>query len=304
MHKIDLHCHALAFPEYTPARKDGHKYLSAEELLTVHDNSNTDFGVLLPIVIPEAHWATMSNEETQYIVHRYPKRFAWFCNVDPRQGNFSSKSDLGFIISQYKELGAKGLGELGTQLYADDPMMQNLFRYCVELDMPVLVHVAPWYGGTYGIVDEAGLPRLERMLKQFPDLKLIGHSATFWCEISSDVPATERGGYPQGRIKKEGRLPLLMREYGNLYCDISAGSGKNALMRDSEYASRFLTEFADRIYYGGDVCTMPATVDAFPYDYLAFLEQLVREGGLSQENYEKIMYKNAAKLLNMEEHFA
>lgn len=293
----------MAFPQYTPKRRDGNKYLSAEQQLQIHERCGVDFGVLLPIIIPEAHWATVSNEETQHVVHQYPDRFTWFCNVDPRQGTFSSKADLGFIISQYKELGAKGLGELGTQLYADDPMMQNLFKSCVELDMPVLVHVAPWYGGTYGIVDDAGLPRIERMLKQFPDLKLIGHSMAFWCEISTDVPADQRNGRPQGMIKKEGRLPFLMREYGNLYCDISAGSGKNALMRDPEYACKFLTEFADCIYYGGDVCTMPATDDAFPYDFLAFLEYLVNTGGISREDYEKIMFKNAAKLLNMEEHF-
>jgi len=121
MKRIDLHCHVLAFPEYSPRRWGGNKYLSVEEQIEIHDKCGVTFGVLHPIVIPEAHWATMSNEETQYIVNRYPDRFTWFCNVDPRQGNYTSKSDLGYIISQYKELGAKGLGELGTPLYADDP---------------------------------------------------------------------------------------------------------------------------------------------------------------------------------------
>ncbi len=93
-------------------------------------------------------------------------RFFWFCNVDPKAGSYSSDSDLEHIIGHYKELGAKGLGELTTQMYADDPMMDNLFGACERLDMPVLIHIAPQIGGTYGIVDEMNLPRIEKMLKK------------------------------------------------------------------------------------------------------------------------------------------
>lgn len=174
-------------------------------------------------------------------------------------------------------------------------MMQNLFRSCAELDMPVLIHIAPQFGGTYGIVDELGLPRIEKMLKKYPDLKIIGHSQAFWSEISADNTVEIRGKCNKGKVK-EGRLPYLMREYGNLYCDISAGSGSNAMMRDPEYAVKFLNEFADRVYYGADVC---ANIQTFQYDFLAFLEGLVTDGGLSQDNYEKIMYKNAEKLLGI-----
>ena len=67
------------------------------------------------------------------------------------------------FIGQYTRLGAKELGEQGTQLYADDPMMQNLFRCCVEYDFPVLIHVAPHFWGIYGIIDDLGLPRIEKM---------------------------------------------------------------------------------------------------------------------------------------------
>lgn len=237
----------------------------------------------------------MSNEETQYVVSKYPDRFSWFCNVDPRQGNYTDKADLTHLIGQYKEKGAKGLGELTASLYADDPMMQNLFRSCAELDMPVLIHIAPQFGGTYGIVDELGLPRIEKMLKKYPDLKIIGHSQAFWSEISADNTVEIRGRCNKGKVT-EGRLPFLMREYGNLYCDISAGSGSNAMMRDPEYAVKFLNEFADRVYYGADVC---ANIQTFQYDFLAFLEGLVNDGGLSRDNYEKIMYKNAEKLLGI-----
>ena len=295
MRKIDIHCHVVAFPEFSTTRLNGENFLSVEEQLAIHDKCGVDFGVILPLISPEARWSCMSNEETQYVVSKHPDRFTWFCNVDPRQGNYTDKADLHHLIGQYKEKGAKGLGELTASLYADDPMMQNLFRACSDLDMPVLIHIAPQHGGTYGIVDELGLPRIEKMLKKYPDLRIIGHSQAFWSEISADNTVEIRGTTPKGKVK-EGRIPQLLREYGNLYCDISAGSGSNAMMRDPEFTAKFLNEFSDRVYYGADVCAARQT---FQYTFLEYLESLVKDNSISQEIYEKIMYKNAEKLLGL-----
>jgi len=165
MKKIDLHTHLTLYPDLVPTRLNGSRFLCTEEQLEVHDKLNVELGVILPLIAPEAQWMTMSNEEAKIISDRHPDRFTWFCNVDPRQGSYRADVDLGHIINHYKELGAKGLGELTTTLYADDPMMDNLFSHCEQLDMPVLIHIAPQIGGCYGIVDELGLPRIEKMLK-------------------------------------------------------------------------------------------------------------------------------------------
>lgn len=297
MKKIDIHTHLTLFPDIVPTRPNGSRFLCMEEQLEIHDKLDVDYAVILPLIAPEAQWMTMSNEEAKTIADKRPDRFTWFCNVDPRQGSYHADVDLGHIISHYKELGAKGLGELTTTLYADDPMMDNLFSHCEQLDMPVLIHIAPQVGGCYGIVDELGLPRIEKMLKKHPDMKLIGHSAAFWGEISSELQQENRNGYPKGKIT-EGRLPKLLRDNGNLYCDLSAGSGSNAMMRDPEYAARFMEEFADRIFYACDVCSVTNT---FQYDFDAFLTKMVSDGMLSQENYEKIVRKNAVKLLGLPE---
>lgn len=297
MKKIDIHCHVVAFPEYSTKRLDGNKYLSASEQIEIHNKLDVDIGVLLPITTQEAHWATISNEAAAYVANKHPDRFVWFCSVDPRQGKHNAKSNLGYIINQYKEMGARGVGELGTQMYIDNPMVGNLFRYCEELNMPVLIHMAPQFGDTYGLVDDGGLPRLEKMLKKHPGLKIIGHSAAFWSEISSDIMQGERNGYPKGKVK-EGRLAYLMREYGNLYCDLSAGSGANAMMRDSEYAAKFITEFSDRILYGTDVCSSKQT---FQYEFDDFLSVLMSEEMLSRSVYEKVIRLNALKLLGIDE---
>ena len=185
MKKIDIHCHVNAFPEYSSKTPNGIRMLTLDEELDVFDELNIEKGVILPLVSPEGQWVILSNNDAQYVVDKHPDRFAWFCNIDPRQGRYGVKEDLLNLIGQYKEKGAKGLGELTIPIYADDPMMQNLFQACSELDMPVLIHIALQQGKGYGILDELGLPRIEKILKKFPDMKLIGHSTCFWSELSA-----------------------------------------------------------------------------------------------------------------------
>ena len=294
--KIDIHAHAIAFPGLTPNHKaTGFPFPDAEEMIRYYDELGIEKGVLLPMVSPEAQWFVISTEETKWICDRYPERFAWFCNVDPRAGDNSPDSDLGYILEHYKKLGAKGLGELTANIYADDPRMDNLFGCCAALDLPVTIHIAPKEGGYYGIVDELGLPRIERMLKKHLDLKLIGHSQVFWSEISADNTEELRGGYPTGKVT-EGRIPKLMREYGNLYCDLSAGSGSNAMMRDPEFAASFFTEFADRICYGCDIC---GPNHPFAAKFSDFLAKLVDDRMITEEVYRKICRENAEKLLGL-----
>ena len=293
--KIDIHAHVTMFKEFSmPSRGTGEPMVSVPELFGFYERLNVEKGVLLPIVSQDGHIRTYSNEEIACVASQYPERFVWFCNVDPRAGNNTPDYDLGYLLEFYKSKGAKGVGELTANIYADDPRMDNLFSYCAALKMPVTIHISPSLGGYYGIVDDLGLPRIERMLKKHPDLIILGHSQPFWAEMGELTPEN-RNTYPTGRVK-EGRLPWLLREYGNLYCDLSAGSGSNALMRDREYAARFIEEFADRLYYGCDVC---AVCNTHPFGFDAFLTDLRNTGEISEENYRKIVRENAVRLLGL-----
>lgn len=297
MKKIDIHAHVMTFPEcYPPRFGDGERFFDAEKQFEIYDKINVERGVLLPLISPESQWCIISNESAKLAADKYPDRFSWFCNVDPRMGDNSSKTNLGYILEYYKKLGAKGLGELTANIYADEPRNDNLFGCCETLGMPVLIHIAPAPACGYGIIDDPGLPRIEKMLKKHPELKLIGHSAAFWYEFSKTADTDNRNGYPSGKITEEGRISKLMREYGNLYCDLSAGSGSNAMMRDREFTAKFFEEFADRIFYGCDCCS---TKDTFQYDFDKFLNEMLADGMLSRENYEKIIRKNAEKLLGI-----
>ena len=293
--KIDIHAHATAFPQYAPRFEyNGCTMPSVETLLDFYERLNIEKGVLLPIVAPEAQLHTISNESCKYIADSNPDSFLWFCNVDPRAYSNSKDSNLGYLLEHYMSLGAKGVGEMTSNLYTDDPKLDNLFGFCQELGLPVTIHIAPEPSGYYGIIDELGLPRLEKMLKKYKRLKIFGHSQCFWSEIGENSDAL-RNTYPSGAVKN-GRLPELMRRYENLYCDFSAGSGANALMRDREHAGRFIEEFSDRLLYGCDIC---ARVNTFPFAFDEFLTSMRMSGEISEENYRKLVRENAIRVLKL-----
>ena len=295
--KIDIHVHATAYPKYSPKVYEGTSKLSAEEIIETYDKLNVEKGVLMALVSPESSSEIITSFDCKSICDKYPDRFLWFMGLDPRMADNSPTADLSKIINYNKALGAKGIGELTAHLYTDDPMMDNLFYHASECDMPVTIHIAPALGDGYGIIDDIGLPRLEKMLKKHKNLKILGHSQCFWSELSSDITEEKRNSYPKGKVN-EGRIAFLMRNYEGLYCDFSAGSGLNALRRDPEYTARFIEEFSDRILLGFD---MVCPLNTHQYEFDKFLLKMIDDGYLTPENYYKFVRGNAIKLLKLKD---
>ena len=294
--KIDIHVHATAYPEISPKVYEGTSKLSGEQIIKIYDELGVEKGVLMALASPEGSSEIVTSFDVKSIADKYPDRFLWFMGLDPRMAGNSPTADLSKVINYNKELGAKGIGELTAHLYIDDPMMDNLFYHASLCDMPVTIHIAPHLGGGYGIVDDLGLPRLEKMLKKHKDLKILGHSQCFWSELSSDVTEEKRNAYPKGKVT-EGKIANFMRDYEGLYCDFSAGSGLNALRRDPEYTARFIEEFSDRILLGFD---MVCPLNVHQYEFDKFLLKMIDDGYLTPENYYKFVRGNAVKLLKLQ----
>ena len=292
--KIDIHAHAVLHPQYAPIyHGNGAKFPGGEDMIELYDKVNIERGVLLPIVSPEHQTTIMTNEGCMAIVDRHPDRFVWFCNVDPRMG--TAFANMRYLLEYYKSCGARGFGELTIPIYADDPSLEKLYTCLEELELPLTIHISVPNSGRYGIMDELGLPRLEGILSRHPGLKVLGHSQVFWSEISADNSDAIRDGYPKGKVTP-GRITELMRKYNNLYCDLSAGSGMNAMMRDPEHAVSFFREFPDRILFGCDICNKAAV---HQYEFDAFLSGLREDGSLAEADYRKIVRENAVKLLKL-----
>ncbi|NLO74449.1 MAG: amidohydrolase family protein, partial [candidate division WS1 bacterium] len=266
-----------------------------EQLLERYAAIGVEAAALLPIVSPECFIEPQSNGEILQVAARYPDRFIPFCCVDPRAMTNSVDAPLGDLLSFYRDQGCKGVGEVVANLPFLHPLVQNLFRHTERVGLPLTFHLAPQIGGLYGLYDDPGLPQLECSLQRFPKLSFLAHSPAFWAEIGRLEKPADRYAYPSCPLAEEGVVPKLFRQYENLYGDLSAGSGCNALKRDPEYAVQFLNEFQDRLLFGTDICA-PDT----PTPLVDFLLELRNSGKISEAVFQKVARENAIRLLQVD----
>ena len=291
---IDIHVHTRLFEGPRQDSKFGSYFATPEELMEKLKPQGVRAVVALPCVNPECIWAIQSVAEILLAAERYPDFIIPFMNVDPRQNTNSPDANLSHQMHYYMERGCKGIGEVTANLPFDDPLMENLFGHAQDCGLPLTFHIAPKQWGYYGIIDHPGLPLLEGALRKFPDLRFLGHSQPFWAEISGDLKEEERNSYPKGKVAEGGAVVRLMRECPNLYGDLSAGSGYNAVSRDPDFGYAFMTEFQDRLLFGTDVCD-PRNETPL----IGFLNDAVEEGHISRQVYEKIGWMNAEGLLGL-----
>jgi predicted TIM-barrel fold metal-dependent hydrolase len=288
---IDIHVHFRKTPGFTRYGKAA--YATPEQLIERYDELGIERAVVLPGVSPECSYVPQSNEEILEVAAAND-RFIPFCNIDPRALQNSHLAPLGDILKFYRDKGCKGIGEVTANLSFLDPMVQNLFKGAEEAGLPLTFHIAARFGRIYGLYDDPGLPQLEESLKRFPKLKFFGHSQTFWAEMAPLKNEFDRFGYPDYPLEEEGVVPKLMRKYPNLYGDLSAGSGCNALKRDRTYAIKFMNEFQDRLMFGTDICA-PDT----PAPLVDLMLDLRNSGDISEEVFNKIARENAIRILGL-----
>lgn len=216
-------------------------------------------------------------------MERAPKRFVLGYAPDPR------KPDAMEILEAAVEIyGVKVYGELKLRMLYDNLDALRMFRFCSQKGLPVVVHIdyefdagvkypRPnyWYGG--------GIESFERALEACPETTFLGHAPGFWSHISRDDQC-EKNAYPEGKVLPGGKLISMLEKYPNLYCDISAYSGYNALKRDLEFTKEFLLKYQDRVLYGRD-------------RFENFHQEFLNELGLPTSVLEKIYCENARRLI-------
>lgn len=288
---IDIHAHAYRRPG--PPQDGRTIFPNPGDLIKRYDELKIDIGILLPLIGPETY-LPQSNEDILDMADESKGRFIPFCNIDPRGISNSHEAPLDIWLKHYKKAGCKGIGELMPNLPFRDDRVLNLFKHTEDIGFPVIFDSCASIGGHYGLYDEQGLPQLEYCLKRFPKLKILGHGPAFWSEIAELETPFDRGGYPNYPVRKEGVVPKLLRRYSNMYGDLSAGSGFNALVRDPEYAVKFLNEFQDKLLYGTDICSAKQNIP-LP----EFLLGLKTKKKISQTVFNKIANGNAVKMLGL-----
>lgn len=248
-------------------------------------------GISRGVLLSGGETTRCTNDEVCRAAAMAPETYAWMCNLDDRDPETVPQR-----LAACKARGAVGVGEFAVNRWIGDPFIEAVFAAAEELGLPVLFHMSPEEGFNYGIADRPGLPLLEAALQRHPKLAVIGHSQPFWHEISGDAAPDKiaRNSWGSGPVVPGGRLPELLAKYPNLYGDLSANSGGNAIMRDEAFGLQFLDTWQDRLMFGTDMCNVDME---FPLG--RWLDQMLAEGRLSQQVYDKICFENAKKLLGV-----
>lgn len=228
---------------------------TAKALINQCDSVGVD-KCLVTSVATTPHHAQSINSFIASEVKLFPERFIGFGSLHPDSETL--EEDTGHLI----ELGLKGV-KLHPDIQnfkVDDPKVIKIFEICNKKNLPVLLHTGD------SRYDNSNPDRVEKILKLFPDLIIIGAHFGGWSMWD--------------------KAPEILCKYKNFYVDTC--SSFYALSKER---ARAIIELygINRVIFGTD----------FPMwkqeDELKFLFSL----GLSEEDLQNILYRNLAKILNI-----
>jgi predicted TIM-barrel fold metal-dependent hydrolase len=191
------------------------------------------------------------------------------------------------VITKYLKAGAIGIGEQKFPVDADSPHIELVATIAQEFRVPVLLH---FEHGNYNL----NFARFHRILEKFPRVNFIGHAQTWWGNIDKNHDQTVM--YPKTPVTPGGITDRLLADYPNMYGDMSAGSGLNALLRDEEHARGFLDRHQNKLLFGSDCPdNVPNTEKCSGSKQIATIRRLAPNRKVER----KLLYDNAAKLLKI-----
>ncbi|GAB3342794.1 hypothetical protein GCM10027299_57930 [Larkinella ripae] len=227
--------------------------------------------------------AKCSGNETCYnLAKQYPKEFVFASNEVPDLPDATKE------IEKFLKLGALVIGESKFGVQCDSPEMQRIYELAQTYRVPVLMH---WQHGMYNY----DFTRFYTMLEKYPKVNFIGHAQTWWANIDKNHH-DQTVLYPKTKVTPGGITDQLLSDYPNMYADMSAGSGLNALQRDEDHARGFLERHQNKLLFGSDC------VDAVGHGPQCQGSQTIatiRRLAPSKSIERKILHDNAKKLFRL-----
>ena len=271
----------------------------AEPVLDIHQHTNysgrTDdeliahqraMGIAKTILLPAGSKYGLAagcggNDTVVALAKAYPEKFLFFANELPDIPQTKS------VLEKFLKAGAIGIGEQKFHVECDSKAMQLVADIARHHGVPVLMH---FQYKTYNL----GFERFYKMLDRYPTVNFIGHAQTWWGNIDKNHDQSVM--YPKGPVVPDGITDQLLSNYSNVYGDLSAGSGLNALLRDEDYARVFLKRHQDKLLYGSDCNDRIGTGKP-----CSGSQQLVtiRRLAPDPEAVRKMFYGNAVRLLKL-----
>jgi len=254
-----------------------------DEQMLAHQRT---MGIAHTVLLPAGRFFQLEagasgNDRVQEVARQHPGEYFFFANEVPYL------SDAREVIVAALKAGAHGIGEQKFMVDADSRAVAILAEIAAEFDVPVLLH---FQYGRYNTSFE----RFHTILERYPKVNFIGHAQTWWANI--DAKADQTVLYPKGPVTPGGITDRLLTDYPNMYGDMSAGSGLNAMLRDEDHARGFFARHQDKLMYGSDCSDSVGTGEKCSgSQMLATIRRLAPDKVAER----KILFENAKRVLKL-----
>jgi len=223
------------------------------------------------------------NDDAMALARQYPDEFVFGAN------EVSDLDDAPQVVEKYLKLGAVIIGEQKFGVECDSAEIQKLYKLAEAYKVPILLH---WQIGSYN----HGFDRFHTMLAKYSKVNFIGHAQTWWANIDRDNVNSEKNLYPKGKVTAGGLTDRYLRDYPNMYADLSAGSGESAFKRDPDHARGFFARHQDKLLFGSD-CNDPTGEPSVCSGARQIAQ--IRAFSPNKKVERKVLFENAQKLFRL-----
>lgn len=284
---------ASALPGKALGRKD------KQEIIDLHQHTNYSgrdderllrhqqaLGIRWTVLLPAGRKFGLGaicggNKSVRRVVIKNPRSYVHFAN------EIADHPECIETIETYLKKGAVGIGEQKFRVDCDSKHIERIAELALEYAVPILMH---FEHGNYN----TGIDRFHKILEKFPKVNFIGHAQTWWGNI--DKKHKQAVMYPKGKVTPSGISDRLLGDYPNMFGDLSANSGQNALIRDEAHAVEFIKRHKDKLIFGSDCNDLigrgPSCIGARTIE---IIRRLIPE----RATQDKLFSKNARRIIHI-----
>lgn len=147
------------------------KFATVEDVVVELDNSKVDKAVIFGFAFRDMGLCRYVNDYVADAIKRYSNKLIGYMVLDPTSDKMEKE------IDRCMYLGLKGVGELfpyGQEFdITDTKQMSSLCNYCIERDLPVMIHTNEAVGHYYSGKTNTTAVEASIFAQNYPDLKII-----------------------------------------------------------------------------------------------------------------------------------
>lgn len=248
-------------------------WANAEEALQCADDAGIHGLVMQGWYWNDEGLIRFHNDYMYEMMKKYPNRLKAFCCINPKYKDKAIQE-----IQRCSNLGFQGIGELGpggNGYNFEDPDFIEVLNCADFYHLPVCIHCGEPVGHQYPGKDTTSLAPLPSLFRKYPDLTfMLAH-------LGGGLPFYELNPKYKGLFK-------------NVYYDTAA----NPLLYRIESFRAVITLIGNkRLLYGSDFPLLLYPSKSRQMDQSMFVNDIRKNAGLTEEEWENIMGKNLLSIL-------